>query len=110
MVRSANMPRHGVGNEVDALKEDVAKLRADLAGLAEALIQAGRQEAGTAKDKLEDEARKRLEGLRSAAGDARAFGRSALESIETQIGEKPLISVLVAFAVGIVFGKLADRR
>jgi ElaB/YqjD/DUF883 family membrane-anchored ribosome-binding protein len=105
-----NMATHTVSSELDSLKSDVAKLRSDLAGLAEALIKAGKHEAGAAKDRLEEEVGKRLDSLREKAGNARDAGANALESIGSHIEERPFVSMLVAFAIGLVFGKFADRR
>jgi ElaB/YqjD/DUF883 family membrane-anchored ribosome-binding protein len=105
-----NMATHTVNNELDSLKSDMSKLRSDLAGLAEALIKAGKHEAGAAKERLEEEVHTRLDSLREKAGDAREAGANALKSIESHIEERPFVSMLVAFAVGLVFGKFLDRR
>jgi ElaB/YqjD/DUF883 family membrane-anchored ribosome-binding protein len=110
MIRTRDMSRHGVGNEWEALRDDVTKLRGDLAGLAEALIQAGKQEAGEAKEKVEEEARRRLDGLRSAAEEVQSFGRKAVESVQERVGEWPVVSILLAFAVGVAIGKFMDRK
>lgn len=99
-----------VTGEVEALKADVARLRADIAGLAEALLQAGRQEAGEARSRVEEEARQHLEGLRSRMDGARDLGRDAIRSVQSHIEERPFVSILAALATGLVLGKLLDRR
>jgi len=104
------MSAHTVSSELDSLRSDVSKLRSDLAGLAEALLKAGKHEAGAAREKLEEEVSKRLDSLREKAATVRDAGQTAIETIENQIEERPFISMLVAFAVGLVFGKLVDRR
>ncbi len=110
MIRSKELPGQRASGEWGTFKSDVTKLREDVAGLAEALIQAGRQGAGEAKDKLQEEARERLSQLRGTVDEAKAVGRSVFGYVEDQISERPLTSVLVALATGIVLGKLLDRK
>ncbi|GMU20399.1 MAG: hypothetical protein AMXMBFR13_04960 [Phycisphaerae bacterium] len=110
MIKANRSARTAVGEEIDSLKSDMQQLRADLAGLAEALIQAGKSEAGEARSKLEERVQEQLEHMRSAVTSAQHYGRHGIESVQTQIEEKPFTSVLVAFAAGLMFGKLMDRR
>jgi len=62
-----------------------------------------RQETEAAKDKLS-------EGLRDEFQSARDKSKETVESIEDQIRGKPLLSLLIAFIVGLFLGKLFDRR
>jgi ElaB/YqjD/DUF883 family membrane-anchored ribosome-binding protein len=110
MIRNKDLPTLKAGTEWETFKDDVTRLREDVSGLAEALIRAGREEAGQARDKLEEEARHRLNQLRGTADDARSLGRSAFESLEGRIKERPLTSALVALAAGIVLGRIMRLR
>jgi len=96
------MGQEDLGQDLDALREDVTKLRADLSQLAKALLEIGKSETDSAKDKVVDEL---MAGLRSA----RVRGNDTVESVEHRIQEKPLMSLLVAFFVGLLLGKLFDR-
>ena len=49
------------------------------------------------------------EGLSDAAGEVQRRGRKSLDAVEHQIEDRPLISVLVAFGLGVLFGKFLDR-
>jgi ElaB/YqjD/DUF883 family membrane-anchored ribosome-binding protein len=42
--------------------------------------------------------------------EAREYGEKVGKQLQTTIEEKPLASVLVAFGVGFLMGKLMDRR
>jgi ElaB/YqjD/DUF883 family membrane-anchored ribosome-binding protein len=88
--------------EFDTVKDDLAKLRADVANLTAALkgmtAEAVHEQVGTIRDRLD-----RL------TGDARHQGRQTLDELTDTIEERPLTSILVAFGAGIVLGRLLDR-
>ena len=65
---------------------------------------------GTARSRAESEIDALQKRLNQIAGDMQASGRDSLRAVEGQIGERPLVSVAIAFAVGLVLGKLFDRR
>lgn len=96
--------------EFKHVKDDVSRLREDLASLAQSVLEAGKAGSQEARERLEVEARKRLEQLKSAASTAKAKGEQAVEGVETQIRERPIAAVLVAFGAGLILGKLLDRR
>ena len=94
---------NSLGKDVETLKEDISRLREDLSGMAKTLLEKGKSETGAAKDKLS-------EGLRDEFQSARDMSKETVESLEDQIREKPLLSLLIAFIVGLFLGKLFDRR
>lgn len=89
--------------DVDAIKADIDALRKDLTSVVGTL-------KGSASDRAEaeiDELRKRLERI---AGNVQATGRERLRTVEAQIEERPMASLAMAFAVGLMLGRLFDRR
>lgn len=96
------MGQEDIGQDLDALREDVTKLRADLSQLAKALLEKGKNETDSAKDKVVEEL---MAGLKTA----RVRGNDTVESVEHKIQEKPLMSMLIAFFVGLLLGKLFDK-
>ena len=91
------MGEHDLQAEFEALKGELGKLRLDLdelkgpvKGIASAL-----------KENL-------AEALGSGFEKAKVSGKKAVEADETTVEEKPLQSVLVAFGVGLLLGKLLD--
>ena len=96
------MTSHDVEGEFGAVKDDLAKLRADIANLSAAL-----------KDLTSETVHEQLDSLKGridrATHDARDQGRQALDNLADHIEERPVSSVLIAFGVGILLGRLFDR-
>jgi len=96
------MATRNLESEFDMVKEDLVKLREDIAKL-----------SGALKDVTSETVHDRVNDLRgridSITGDAKQHGRQALEDLTNRIEERPLASVLVAFGVGLLFGRLLDR-
>jgi ElaB/YqjD/DUF883 family membrane-anchored ribosome-binding protein len=104
------MAERDMQKDLEATKEDMAKLRSDMAELTQKLIDLGRSEAGTAKNRIEAEARHLVQELRQTLNETGERGRKTVESIEQLLTEKPLVSLLAAFGLGLLFGKLLERR
>jgi ElaB/YqjD/DUF883 family membrane-anchored ribosome-binding protein len=82
-----------IETDVDALSEEVKKLRADFMKLADVL----KTTAGHAGEE--------------AANQARAAGERAWSGAKTQADDRPLHSTAIAFGAGLVLGLLfAGRR
>ncbi|MGH6917835.1 MAG: DUF883 family protein [Geminicoccaceae bacterium] len=97
------MAERDLSKDVDAIKTDLDALRKDLSSVLETI-------KGSAKSRAESELDALQKRLNQIAGDVQATGRDSLRAVEGQIGEKPLVSVAIAFAVGLLLGKLFDRR
>ncbi|HET7674125.1 MAG TPA: hypothetical protein VFL54_01250 [Gammaproteobacteria bacterium] len=88
-----------VEKEYDQIKSDVESLKANLKSIAETL-----------KRQTESQARAGYEKVREIGDKARHQAKQGAAIIEDQIEERPLISVLTAFGVGFVIGKLLNRH
>jgi ElaB/YqjD/DUF883 family membrane-anchored ribosome-binding protein len=97
------MAERELSKDVDAIKGDLDALRKDFASVVETI-------KGTAKSRAESEIDALQKRINQIAADVQTSGREGLRAVEGQIGEKPLVSVAVAFAVGLMLGKLLDRR
>lgn len=85
-------------SETDAIKKDMEQLRSDIAALAEAVKRSGQQRAQAGVDA----AREKFDEVRlEAAGQA--------EHCSNQIRQRPFTSVLSAFGVGLLIGKIISR-
>lgn len=100
------MDNNDLQNEIATLKQDLGRLRTDFADIANSMLEAGRAEAGDARERVESELKDRLDQMRSAADRAADRGRQAKHSVEHTIEERPLMSVVVAFGVGLLAGKI----
>jgi ElaB/YqjD/DUF883 family membrane-anchored ribosome-binding protein len=109
MEASMAQARAGSNGGRDA-KEDFNSLRSDLDTL--------RQDFGTLVNTLKTNASSRaeaeLDALRqrvaSLANDLQTTGQQQLRAAESKIGERPFMSVAIAFATGLVVGRLMERR
>ena len=97
------MAERDLNKDVDAIKADLDALRKDLASVL-ATIKDG------AKNRAESEIDALQKRLNEIAGDVQTTGRDGLRAVESQIEEKPLISVAIAFMVGMILGRVFDRR
>ncbi len=87
-----------VKSEVEALRKDFKQIKDDLAGLSKALKDIGTKRATEGVDDLK-QARDKIEAqLRQTANEARG-------TLEDQVREKPLGTLAIAFAVGLLLGK-----
>jgi len=84
--------------ETGDIRDDLDQLRADIASLAQDL----RGLASRAGDEVVD-------GAKSAARQAREKIEEVGDKMSDTIGARPLTSLVVAFFVGILLGKLFQR-
>jgi ElaB/YqjD/DUF883 family membrane-anchored ribosome-binding protein len=96
--------------EMESLKSDLSQLREDVGNLTVALKEAGAARAS----EMSDEARQRMQAaasnLSARYDDMRVRGEQAVEPVTREIQERPLTSVLTAFGVGFIIGKLLEKR
>jgi ElaB/YqjD/DUF883 family membrane-anchored ribosome-binding protein len=110
MAQSPSQPQSQLEQGWQNLRVDMTKIRSDLAGVAQAMLEAGRTEAGEAKARLQEMAQQRLEGVRQALDSARQRGQNATDVIKQHVEEKPLMAVALAFGAGMLLGLLAKRK
>ena len=95
------MPRQ-YESDFDTVRDDLTKLSNDIASLAASL-----------KDGATESAREQLAAARDRfdrlTEQARSRGEEQLDKLAATIEERPLTSVLVAFGVGLILGRLFDR-
>lgn len=106
--------------EVDSLREELRILREEMASLKNST--ANNAQTDSAQDasqrdfakELQDELRSTLNQAREKGDDildqARAQGEKAVDQIGKQIGERPLLSLLLVFFVGLIVAKFLERR
>lgn len=84
--------------ETEAIKKDLEQLRRDLGALTEAFKRSSQQRAQEGAE----QARERFNAVRQQA-------EGQAEEIGSQIKQRPFTSVLAAFGVGLVIGKIIRR-
>jgi len=91
-----------VKSEVEALRADFKKISEDLKGLTKTITQLTAKQAAEGVDELKQK-RDQLEAqLRTAAGEART-------TLEEHVREKPINTLLLTFAVGLLLGRSLGR-
>lgn len=99
--------------EVDTLKADLDTLRKDISSLVSSFgdaaideVKTGGRRARAAVGRVTDRAG---EVWDDATNEASRRGREGIAAVEQQIEERPFISLLMAFGIGLVIGKLSNR-
>ena len=90
-------------SDINVIKSDVDTLRKDLAAALDRL-------KGTAASRAESEIQALQKRINRIADELQTGGRESLRAVEERIEERPLVSLAIAFAVGLVLGRLFDRR
>ena len=97
-------------DDARVLRDELAKLRADIATLAKDLHSLGLAAAGTARRTAETEGERVRTGLDEAIADLRRQGEETLRGAKASIEERPLFAVLIALVIGFILGRVLDRR
>ena len=100
------MAERDIQAELDTLREDLSVLRRDVGALLKALRDTGAEQAVEAGNNVKEEAMHRMEQIKEAFGSAKDAGRRLCKQAHRKLGDKPVTSVLAAFAVGVVIGRL----
>lgn len=85
--------------ELQALKDDIERMRADLRDLAKTAV----GDVAAAEERAEGR-------LRQAYDAVREGGETVLRKSREQVQRRPLTTVIAAFAIGVLVGKLLDRN
>lgn len=97
------MAQPDLTKDVEDIKESVEKLRSDLSKVTQTMIEKGKSETEAAKDRLIEELKFELEA-------AKDKGKEKVEDVERQIQDKPFMSMIIAFIIGLVIGKFFDKK
>lgn len=96
--------------EMDALKQDIDRLRADLGGLLQAVRSEGSRQGENAKVKLREETMRRMDQLKDVWDTARDYGQKTYIKAHRGVGQRPMVSILTAFGAGLLIGRLLLNR
>jgi ElaB/YqjD/DUF883 family membrane-anchored ribosome-binding protein len=91
---------------LDTLRKDISSLVSSFGDAATDEVRTRGRRARTAVGRVTDRA---SEVWDDATDEASRRGREAAAALEQQIEKRPFISVLVAFGIGVVIGKLINR-
>jgi ElaB/YqjD/DUF883 family membrane-anchored ribosome-binding protein len=104
------MAEANVKDEIETLQSDFSQLRADIQTLTKTIGDISRRRAEEGVVNLKDVGNRTAERVRAAAASASSMKDAGLAAAERQVVEHPVTSLLVAFAAGLMLGKLVERR
>lgn len=84
--------------EIQDLKDELSKLRSEMADIAETTGNIARNAAAQGRERV-----------KSAADQSRQQARESWETFGKEVSDRPMTSLAVALGVGFVMGKLLDR-
>lgn len=96
--------------DTSRLEADIEQLKKDLKQLNDTLVGLGRD----GFDAVQSEGAARLEALRKEAEDIakrlKSKGQGQYDALEAQVQDKPLLTLMAAFGLGLIISRLIDRR
>jgi len=98
-----------IQQEMESVRNDLKQLQGDVAGLVSGLKSLGLDKVNQVGENAKETAEEQLERLKATLNQVRSEGESQVDSLQKEIGQRPLSSVAAAFAVGYILGKLLDR-
>jgi ElaB/YqjD/DUF883 family membrane-anchored ribosome-binding protein len=99
-----------IKENIDALREEVATLRKEFAGVTGRLQKMSRTAYASGNEKLGREAERLYQELGEGLDTVRMMGAEKIDRAEARIAKRPFLSVMIAFLLGILAGKLIDRE
>lgn len=76
------MAERDLQKDLDAVKEDMAKLRSDIGELTQRLLEMGKSEVSTARNRVRSQAQNLERGLRETLNETGERGWRTVESVE----------------------------
>ncbi len=96
----------GTASGLDKVRDDIAALRRDVAALASILKNSAIQSTSEAAQHAADQIGERAQQIYGNLADR---GERSANTIARQVGERPAISLLIAFAVGFIGSRFLSR-
>jgi len=100
-------------SEYDQVKADLQALREDVAKLTKSVVDGQKSNISNLRDEIRRESREALDHVRQrgdeALNQARDAGSKAVHSVEDRIEERPFLSIIIMFLAGLLVGKMLDR-
>ncbi len=99
-----------VKTEFDSLRDELSQMRADLASLSKTIGELTTLGVAEGLSDLQKAGKTVQRKVSKVIEDADALRQTGMTAIEEQISARPLSTVALAFGVGLLLGKLLDRK
>jgi len=104
------MANQDLQKELDELKADIRKMRADLSSMHGTLKDEIKKLAGNTGEEIAATAEHAKDALKSRVKYAKRQGREALGEVEGLVADHPVGSLAAAFGLGFVVAKLMNSN
>lgn len=94
---------------LENLKQDVSELRSGLSGLIDDL-RASKGEGESTMHHVSYGLNQGVDWVKDAVSGLRSSGQKAVENVQHKVEQRPLASLLMAFGVGMLLGRIMMRR
>jgi ElaB/YqjD/DUF883 family membrane-anchored ribosome-binding protein len=95
---------------IGAIKEDIAALKKTIEDLADEFNRAGDTALDQAAERVSETVNRLRTQLNEAVQDVTERGRRSAETVTTSVSERPIQSLMVAFAAGMIIAQFLKRR
>lgn len=102
------MAEEPIRKELDAIKDDISRLREDIAALTDAVKDVAAERINDTKSRTQQTAQGTWEELEDKLEEVLQQGREGVDSVEQEIHQHPGGSLLTAFGLGFIIAKLLD--
>ena len=100
-------------DDYNQVKSDLQALREDLAKLTRTVSESQKSNISSLRDEFRRESREALDQVRQKGDEAlhraKDAGDKAFHDVESKIEERPFLSIIIMFLAGILVGKMLDR-
>ncbi|MBW7470778.1 hypothetical protein QQF73_04885 [Marinobacter sp. M216] len=101
-------------DEYNQVKQDLQQLRDDLAKLTKVVSEDQKGNISSLRDEIRRESREVFNQAKQKGTEtlnrAKDAGDKAVQDVEHKIEERPFLSIIIMFLVGVLVGKLLDRE
>ncbi|MDY6840129.1 MAG: hypothetical protein SV429_01235 [Pseudomonadota bacterium] len=100
-------------DDYDQVKQDLQELRNDLSKLAHTVSESQKSEINSLRDEIRRESLGVIKQVRQKGDEtlrrAKDTGEKTIHDVESNIEERPFLSIVLMFLAGVLVGKLLDR-
>jgi ElaB/YqjD/DUF883 family membrane-anchored ribosome-binding protein len=96
--------------DIGAIKQDLAALRKTIDDLADDFNRAGDNAVEEAAARFGETVKKLRAQLNEAVQDVAERGRRSAETVTSSVSERPMQSLMLAFAAGMIIAQFLKRR
>ncbi len=96
-------------DEIEVLKQDLAQIRKDLAGMTSAIKTLAATKVSDARDNVHETANQGRDELQRQISHILAAGKKSMGDLESRIDQQPVASLLTAAAVGYLVARVVGH-